>query len=186
MKVVCGWSQLEPATREALDNCGHPVTYEYVGHSDTAYPEMIARLFSEGNAFLNVEHDVVPDKACLRAMVRCHEPFCAAPYEWTTNVGPALGCTKFSGDFLADFPTAAAEALGGSFRQFDYVLMRTVLAGKYRQRPHVHLPPAEHLNPAQQLVAPFDELSLEDHLGALGWVLDDGGKTASYRGGAYG
>lgn len=136
--------------------------HEIAKGDDFAYGEALAEVWAQGKRFAVVEPDIVIRDDVADAFVNCDHGYCAFPYAWTTNVGPALGCTWFSEEFIAKFPNVMREAVDHnvSYRQFDAVFMRWVLARKYRQQPHVHLPPVEHLNARQALLPGFDPTPL--------------------------
>lgn len=186
---LCAFTNLRGETLHALEQyvhgtrgAGRVELRDLGGADDSAYGEIIAELWELGLPLAVVEHDVVIRQDVVDAFVDCPEPYCAFVYQWTTNIGPALGCTRFRPELLDAYPDAARNAAGVGYRQFDHALIRRELArnGAY---PHVHLPIVDHLNPAQQLVAPFDRLSLREHLGALGFTIADDGLTATHHGG---
>lgn len=118
-----------------------------------AYGKAIAKQWRLGESFMVVEPDNVIREDVMDAADNCGCEYGCFPYEWVTNIGPALGCTWFKDTFIAKYP-AAVEMAGPrivSWRQFDVMLMRRVLAAKYHEQPHVHLPPVEHLNEAKKL-----------------------------------
>lgn len=135
------------------------VTFWDVSGSDTAYLETLALLWADEEDFVIVEHDVVPDLTAFLELGVCTSPYCCFPYAWTTCVGPALGCTRFRRELLRTVPDAVEQAARipsaygrpGHWRQLDVHLMRNVLRDTHAWQPHVHLPPVEHLNEAQQL-----------------------------------
>jgi hypothetical protein len=189
MRWLCAFTEIRPETRLALEQHVHgrrgagQVEYRDLnGASDTAYGALVADLWELGLPFAVVEHDVVIRADVVEAFLTCPEAYCAFPYAWTTNVGPALGCTRFGTDLIDALPDAAVMCAGVSWRQFDHALIRRELArnGAY---PHLHLPPVEHLNEAQRLVSPFDQMTLEEHLGALGFTVSGDGLTATHHGG---
>jgi hypothetical protein len=69
-----------------------------------------------------------------------------------------LGCTRWSHDFIARHPDAVRRANrnGVTWRQFDVVLMRHVLARELGEQPLVLLPPVVHLNEAKALLPDAD------------------------------
>ena len=197
LRVVCPHvGSPYPRTVEALDLCLQGfcseklcVEYVNVAGSDTAYSELVCDLWRQGSGFILCEHDVVPPDGALERFVECPEPLCAHPYAWVTNVGPALGLNKFGADLLAAYPRAADEAASinggfgpGSWRTFDYWLMRLVLEERYGVVPHLHLPPAEHLNPDKQLAPQFAHLSLAEQLAKVGYRLAEDGLSAEWVG----
>lgn len=186
---LAAFTNMRVETRHALEQHVHGhgdagrVEYRDLGDAAAStYGEIIADLWNLGVDFAVVEHDIVIRGDVVDAFVDCPERYCAFPYVWTTNLGPALGCTRFRAELLDDCPDAALNASGISWRQFDYALIRRELArsGVY---PHLHLPPVEHLNPDQKLLPPFDQMSLEEHLNALGFEVAADGLTATHHGG---
>lgn len=135
-----------------------------VSGSDTAYCELLAMLWAEGQDFVIVEHDVVPHHRVFREFTECPEPYCAFAYEVGLWVGPALGCSRFRTELLASVPDAMVRVASrptnwgppGHWRQLDVALLGWVLRDEEGLQPHVHLPPVEHLNEAKQLHPVFE------------------------------
>lgn len=122
------------------------------------YGKTLQKHWEQGEDFAIVEPDIVIRKDVADAFLNCPYAYCCFPYAWVTNIGPALGCTRFRTEFLRDHPTAMREATntGVSWRQLDVVLQRHILWGVHKEQPHVHLPPVEHLNEAKQLMEGAD------------------------------
>lgn len=182
------YTELRPETRAALTEHAPASTIRFApldADDENGYGRLVASLWLSQVDFAVVEHDIVIRADVVEAFETCPELYCAFPYEWTTNVGPALGCTRFRRRLLYDLPHAAQDATCVGWKQFDYHLIRVELARKYGLYPHLHLPPVEHLNEAQKLVAPFDAYTVEEHVQQLGWEIADDGLTAVYRGGAF-
>lgn len=180
---LCPYTELRPETRAALTAHvpGHRLRFAPLDPSDDfGYGRLIASLWLSLVDFVVVEHDIVIRQDVVDAFEDCPETYCAFPYPWTTNVGPALGCTRFRRRLLHDLPHAAQDATSVGYRQYDYHLIRVELGRKYGRAPHLHLPPVEHLNPEQALRDEFAGMSIADHLGALGYRIDEGGVTARY------
>lgn len=57
-----------------------------------------------------VEHDILVNPSTLYIMASHIAPWCAAPYKLAYGYDTGLGCTKFSGRLMADFPSLVAEA----------------------------------------------------------------------------
>lgn len=123
-----------------------------------AYARVLANYWAEAEGFFVVEPDIVITEDVTDEAVACPHPYCAWPYAWTTNVGPALGCTLFRKEILEAHPTAMLEvmAMNVTWRQVDVMLMRHVLLKKYGWQPHVHLPPVVHLNDEKKLLPEAD------------------------------
>ncbi len=163
---------------------GHAVDPEFVDVSatDTSYGALIMQLWREQEPFLIVEPDIVVSPSQYAALAVCDCEYGAFPYEWATNLGPALGCTFFGEGLLAAVPVPNLARV--SWRQLDTYLMRDILGHKYGWQPHVHLPAVQHLNPDKSPLRPeFQHLTIAEHLAALGWQIADDGETADYVGG---
>lgn len=125
---------------------------------DTAYGRKLAEAWRDcllaGAGLAVVEQDIVVGPDVLTAFRDNPHEYVAFPYAWKTDVGPALGCTRFSHRFVAKYPHLMEEAVatGVGWRQFDVTLMRHLLARKYGEQPHVLLPPVEHLNEEKRLL----------------------------------
>ena len=95
---------------------------------------------------LVLEPDIEVGPSTIYDMRACQYGYCSATYPWLTDVGPALGCTRFRRQFMVDFPTVVDEvvALNLGFRQFDVALQRLVLVRKFRRQPHIHASVVHH------------------------------------------
>jgi len=145
---------LAPETR-AL---GEQVNAEFVdvGGSDTAYFELVRRLWAR-EGFLLVEQDVVPPVAIIEEMSACERDWCCGPYpqlqmlksregeprgrlRLVLDIG--LGATRFSDDLLRREADAMERAWAISTRHWsvlDLVLMREVLMKERGHLPHIHV-----------------------------------------------
>ena len=162
MKIVTAFvpGQLRLKTVEAVCKYWHG---EYVIHVLKAddpygYARILTEHWESFEDFMVVEPDIVIRKDVVKAFKECECQYGAFPYPWTTNVGPALGCTWFRSSFLARYPNVMREVLTRqvSWNQVDVVLMRHILARRYNEQPHVHLPQVEHLNEKKQLLPEAD------------------------------
>ena len=149
-----GETHLRPETIQALSDFWQgDIHYSLLDAGDVfSYSYLLSAYWDLGESFAVIEPDIVIRADVDDAFHNCPEPYCCFPYAWQTHVGPALGCTRFRAEFLARFPDAMQKATRHriGWRQLDVVLLRHVLAREYKQQPHVHLPPVEHLNPRQQ------------------------------------
>ncbi len=100
-----------------------------------------------------VEPDVVIRPDAIMEILKCGCPYGGFCYEWTTNVGVALGATWFRREFIQKYPTLLDEAvnLGITWKQLDTTIQRKLLVAKYGEQPHVHAR-VPHLNPLKQLL----------------------------------
>ncbi len=137
------------------------------------YGQLVKRLWDAGETFALIEQDIEIGPSTIYDFRACQHPYCAAPYPWSTAIGPALGCTRFRAEFIIAHPTVVDEAIeigGGHFRQFDVIFQRRVLAKHYGAQPHVHAPVIHH-NEAKRLRPNASPVPLEgvpvDDIGEL-------------------
>lgn len=112
------------------------------------------KLAAEGNFDLAiVEPDIVIREDVMEAFLNCECEYGGFPYSWGTDVGVALGCTRFRHSFITRYPDVAQRAIdtGVGFRQFDVTLQRAILVREHGEQPHICGPTVEHLNPDKQL-----------------------------------
>jgi hypothetical protein len=143
-------------TRRALSRYGGTPEYELLSDHPHSYARAIERLWREclerGDDLCLIEQDIEVGPSTIYDFRACSHGYCGAPYEWLTNVGVAMGCTRFRHAFMARHPDAVKEAIlvAPHFRQFDVVFQRRVLAKERGEQPHVHAP-VVHLNEAKRL-----------------------------------
>jgi hypothetical protein len=160
-RLVVPYTNLRPETYRATRSWPN-VTYRYVGDSDTAYAEWLSELWAEGEGFIVCEHDVEPAPGALQELADCEHGYCAFPVALSVYLAPCMSLTKFSGAFLREHPDVMERAMRvptnhgapGHYRQLDTVIQQTILLKRYGSQPHVHLPPARHLNPVKSLLVP--------------------------------
>lgn len=164
LRITCCHTpgQLCDETREAL--CRHQLPGTHVLFTEIpagdphAYGHALAAQWKlaleRGHALAVVEPDIVVRRDVIVSFLTHEAGYVAYPYPWTTDVGPALGCNRFSAAFIARYPTAMREAVdsGVGWEQLDVVFVRHVLARKYGEQPTVLLPPVVHLNEAKELL----------------------------------
>lgn len=119
-----------------------------------AYGRLLAANWNKGQSLAIVEQDIVVRPDIIEAFRNHPEGYICFPYPWRTDIGPALGCVRWSSEFMEAHPTVMDEAVAQnvSYLQFDVVLMRHILVRRYGIQPTVLLPPAEHLNEAKALL----------------------------------
>ena len=96
---------------------GAPPAAEWhdVSADGDAYWRLLCDVWSDGESFLIVEHDVVCRPDVLEQVEACPEPWCTFGYEpichpecleaWANM----LGCTRFSADLIAAAPDAVSS-----------------------------------------------------------------------------
>jgi hypothetical protein len=91
-------------TFEAAEAWGNTEFVEVRNRNEPAngrptYDELLSDLWSRGEGFIMLEHDVVPYAGALEAINECAEPWCGYGYSPNGGVSPwfcNLGCTKVS------------------------------------------------------------------------------------------
>jgi hypothetical protein len=115
-----------------------------------AYHRLLAKLWSEGIGFLNIEHDVAIHSEVIPQLEACPEPWCLFPYSGgTALLYEGLGCVRFSTKLLRALPDVVATLDCTMWWQLDYNLAGRLRAAGYA--PHVHEPPVGHFHRWQQL-----------------------------------
>jgi hypothetical protein len=80
-----------------------------VSERDESYAELLAELWTDGEDFCLIEHDIVPTIAAIDAMDVCPKSWCANAYAVNHQVGEVivgLGFTRFRGELCRELPDA--------------------------------------------------------------------------------
>lgn len=179
MRIICPHAgPVHPETLLSLTAASFEVEYRDTSASDTAYAAFIMELWGDGDGFAIVEADMAFPPEALQRLVECERSYCAGVYPWSTQLGPALGFTKFGTSLLNN--VNVPNLSGTHYRQVDIAVLRLHLGRHHRRQPHLHLPPVQHLNPDQRLRPEFQHLTLAEHLAALGYEITDDGLSAEY------
>jgi len=112
------------ATKPTAENEECLATIEAAGYEieryllvgDLDYGDLLARLWDEGETFLNIEHDiygVMPE--IVAEFANCPEEWCSSPYDYFNKSAKGrpvggLGCTKFGAKLMARWPEAMETA----------------------------------------------------------------------------
>lgn len=133
----------------AMEDAGHEVRRrEATGLY--SYWNAMKMMFSEGDTFLNIEHDVVLSLDQVNDLAACPEPVCAVAYpyagpdwSWEPREIQALGVCKFSAELVKDMaPKLTNEQV--EFRAVDPAIFH-LLPGYPQHIFHRHYPNAEHI-----------------------------------------
>ncbi len=179
MRIVCPHAGPPyPETLLSLAASGYKVEYRDTSASDTAYAELVMELWRDGEGFVVVEADMAFPPEALHRLVKCERGLCAGVYPWSTNIGCALGFTKFGTSLLENVNVPNLHGI--PYRQVDIAVLRLHLGQKHHRQPHLHLPPIRHLNEHQALRPEFQHLTLAEHLDALGYQITEDGLHAEY------
>ena len=164
MRILCPFVEgmLRDETAEALAPWPKTTFAPIPADDPYAYGNLLARAWAFGNDdLLIVEQDILPSANDIELMRTCPEPYCAATYEWKTDVGPALGFTRFRREFMQKYPSVMLEASRrATWKQLDVTLQRSILVAIYEEQPHIH-PQVTHLNAEKKLMEGASPIPLE-------------------------
>lgn len=104
MNIYLPWTKIHPDTVVALG--GYGVKRVDVRAHPASYPMYFDGRWQQGEAFINVEHDVVPTGDMLAALKECPMPWCWHAYadqdiDWPY---PMLGLVKIGAEMIARTP----------------------------------------------------------------------------------
>jgi hypothetical protein len=154
VRVICPHAgPIASATTAALNESGWDWTPVDVSESDTAYTELLQQLWTAGDTFALVEHDIVIGPYTLSDLAHCPASWCAYTYQLRGQLHAGLGCVKFASELLRAKPHAVSQTWaeqtlvhpGGHWCNLDDRLSRVLRRAGVA--PHVHNPPVEHLVP---------------------------------------
>jgi hypothetical protein len=103
MRIIVPFTRLRPETYLALEKTDYDYETEYVGISDDAYWTLLAKLWKAGEAFIIVEHDIVPTETALFQLAACDQDWCAWPYDYFSQAY-GLACMKFEAELISRHP----------------------------------------------------------------------------------
>lgn len=104
VKVVCPHVTISPETFAALNRSGYAWEPADVSGSEAAYWGLLAGLWSAGEAFAIVEHDIVPSAEALGSLASCGGDWCACAYPYVNGLYAGLGCARFSAAITGRHP----------------------------------------------------------------------------------
>ena len=157
MKIVIPFvpNKLRPEVRQLGEDVG--AEFVDVSRSDTAYGELIAGRWKQGESFILCEHDVLAQRRLLEEIARCPEPWCCG-YAWRFSgaVLPgedrpqkpireretALFCHRFAASLLHQTPHVVRVA-SVPWQALDLAVLG--LLSSHGATPHLHEPPVRHL-----------------------------------------
>jgi len=115
-----------------------------------AYFRLMARLWSEGEAFMIIEADVLPTVETVHEMWNCPEEWCHGYWEeGGIKHSQWLGCARFSDSLLRRAPDIMEKTVGEWARhwaQQDLALDLALRAIRDGRGPHLHHPAVTHLH----------------------------------------
>ena len=84
------------------------IEYSSTAASPTAYYELLLHLWSEGDTFIIIEHDIEITPTIIPSLLKCPQQWCGAIYSVSNTPKAAafvmLGLTKFSSQLIKKHP----------------------------------------------------------------------------------
>ena len=149
MLVVLPWTVRHKRTWGACRHAAAELGFDFRPAkmtSDTSYYHLLSELWTGGEDFLIVEHDIVPRLDNFRRMAECRKAWCLNPYAGPDKIvlTKSHGFTRYRTSFCAQYPDVMDKISEHGWHALDSRLY-TILdnAGEY---PHVHTPLVEHLH----------------------------------------
>jgi hypothetical protein len=103
MRLVIPYTQLEDGVLDALGD--HIADLRDVSGSITAYWELLAELWADGQDWAIVEQDIIINPDTLTSFEECPEEWCVSPYPYLSGPAhPGLGCARFRQSLMARLP----------------------------------------------------------------------------------
>lgn len=151
MRIVVPYTTLNPLTARSLAT--EAVEYVDVSQSLESYWRLVDSLWSAGESFLLVEHDMEVNPRALRQAKHCKCEWGVSPY-----IGPghvmldgALGCTRFRAGLMRNFPDLLSRVAlfndSPHFLQKDWRRLDARMKGLLMQEgysPHLHAEVKHH------------------------------------------
>lgn len=123
--------------------------------ADLDYGDALAAMWSRGEGFVVIEHDVVPWPGAMEAWASCEHPWCTYRYPFAPGkIRNALGCVRFSDELVRAHPDLPEQWQGAHWNEMDGRVYRAVkgVLGT-REDPHLHEPPLAHVKAHAELAA---------------------------------
>jgi hypothetical protein len=108
-RVVLPYTQLRGEVLGAVRASGVAFECVNVSDSDDSYFRLLRDLWSAGESFTLVEHDVVVGPETLKSFDDCGHEWCASQYRYLRGTYWGLGATRFRGPLLRRFPDLMDE-----------------------------------------------------------------------------
>jgi hypothetical protein len=152
MKVVIPYVEGELADETKKWGEEHEAEFVDLTGDDEGYFQLISRLWREGDSFVVVEEDIVPNEEQFTSMLVCNEPWCAGVHKLHDHPDGAPEVWSLG---LMKFPTALTErvqiamlaqalAEDKSWYRIDLCLYPVIRLGGFSE-PHLHGPVGRHL-----------------------------------------
>ena len=146
---------LQEDTVRSLIDAGADFEIVFLEDDPGAYTRLFVEMWSAGESWINVEHDMLIHDDVVPQFEKCPELWCG--FSYTVGDPPyrlaALGCTRFRAELMAREPglmhVVAADGTGGlpagDWRRMD-VRIQGELQTRGYTRCEAHLPDVKHLH----------------------------------------
>lgn len=143
MRIVVPFTDLHPTTKEVLSRETFQVDFVDVRGDPDSYRRLLARLWSERETVVIVEHDIVPWPGAIEEIWACPCQWGTYSYVMHGGIGIAhgFGCCKLTAWLMTNLPGLWDEP--GEWSVLDQRLF--FAARKVGIEPHLHRPPVTHL-----------------------------------------
>jgi hypothetical protein len=151
VRVVLPYTRVHPLTEESIAEHVPDIERVFVGRKDHAYWELLRDLWSAGETFVLIEHDMELHSAVLPEFDACRQPWCVFPYPGPTPprgwsqvehgdplLYRSLGCTRFSAALIAKRPRFIADLPSRHWERLDAEIAPALMRLGYQV--HVHRP----------------------------------------------
>ena len=151
IKVVVPFTQIAPGVAAALNRTGYTWWPADVSASDESYWMVLDELWSAGESFIIVEHDVLVRPSSLQELENCPHPWCGFETAYFNGNHAGMGCVKFTAELIQAVPNALDLVANESgidhpprhWCRLDAWLQWFVLP-QAGQRKHLHTPALAH------------------------------------------
>ena len=124
------WSSTEwkPGLMPETEVFGRRVGARFVdtSSSDFRYYELMRELWSEGETFIIVEHNVVPDDDLIADLWSCSQDYC--------SISHSLACVKFGAGLVRRWPSLFEEMVPMRWGQVDTYIREGLEGGEHIDR----------------------------------------------------
>lgn len=110
-----------------------------------SYAHLIYELFSKGEGFILLEHDIVPWPGAIKELRNCKEDWCTHKYPFAPNaIRWAMGCIKLSSNIVRNGKIPKG-LLSKEWNQVDGTLIPAIIRHTEIKAPHIHVPHFSHV-----------------------------------------
>jgi hypothetical protein len=150
MRVILACTKLDKRVVLALIDTQRHLEIAWVTDSDDAYFDLLSGLWTAGESFIVVEHDVLVRSSSLDELEGCSSPWCAFQVSYVGTTWAGLSCAKFTAELMGRYPnafTAISEASDVRHPPKHWCRIDSWLRGYLGDRDETlceHAPPLEH------------------------------------------